>query len=126
MHARPETIEWLERYYGLLDSGHVREAVAEFLHPACTFRIANDDPVGFMDAGRALAPLITGTRHRVITALEADDGTIACELEITYTRRDGSDVTLPGSLFAHVNDGRFTEQRAYIDQAPLKANERTD
>jgi ketosteroid isomerase-like protein len=126
VHARPDTIEWLERYYGLLDSGHVREAVAEFLDPACTFRIANDDPVGFMDAARALAPLIKGTRHRVITALAGDDGTIACELEITYTRRDGSAVTLPGSLFARVRDGRFTEQRAYIDQAPLKASERTD
>jgi ketosteroid isomerase-like protein len=126
VHARPETIEWLERYYGLLDSGHVREAVAEFLDPACTFRIANDDPVGFMDAARALAPLIKTTHHRVITALEGDDGTIACELEIAYTRRDGSVVTLPGSLFARVQDGRFTEQRAYIDQGPLQANERTD
>jgi hypothetical protein len=126
VHARPETIQWLERYYGLLDSGRVTEAVTEFLDPACTFRIANDDPVGFIEAARALAPLIKGTRHRVITALAGDDGTIACELEITYTRRDGSVVTLPGSLFARVHDGRFTEQRAYIDRAPLKAKERTD
>jgi ketosteroid isomerase-like protein len=124
--ARPETIDWLERYYALLDSGQVREAVTEFLDPACTFRIANEDPVGFIDAARALAPLVRGTRHRVLSALEDGDGTIACELEITYTRHDGSAVTLPGSLFAHVRDGRFLAQRAYIDQAPLRAKERTD
>ena len=120
MDARPETVRWLERYYELLDGGRVREAAAEFLDPACTFRIANATPVGFMDAARALAPLVTGTRHRITSVLESDDGTIACELEITYTRHDGSSVTLPGALFAHVRDGRFIEQRAYTDQEPLR------
>ena len=124
MDARPETIEWLERYYGLLDSGRVREAVTEFLDPACTVRIANAEPVGFIDAARALAPFVAGTRHRIMSMLESDDGTIACELRITYTRHDGSSITLPGALFAHVRDGRFIEQRAYTDQGPLR--ERTD
>jgi hypothetical protein len=122
--ARPETIQWLERYYALIDAGQGREVAKEFLDPSCTFRIANDQPVGFMDAARALAPLAKATRHQVMTVLEGDDGTLACELQITYTRHDESTVTLPGSLFAHVRDGRFTEQRAYIDQAPL--TERTD
>jgi hypothetical protein len=51
--------------------------------------------------------------------LEGDDGLLACELRITYTRHDDSTVTLPGSLFATVVDGRFVEQRAYIDLTPL-------
>jgi ketosteroid isomerase-like protein len=122
--ARPETVRWLERYYALLDSGQVRDAAAEFLDPGCTFRIANSEPVSFMDAARALAPFVTATRHRLLSVLESDDGTVACELEITYTRHDGSAVTLPGALFARVRDGRFIDQRAYADQTPL--TERTD
>jgi ketosteroid isomerase-like protein len=127
--AKPDTVAWLERYYALLDSGRVREAVAEFLAPECTFRVANDEPVGFREAGRALAPFVKGLRHRLLSVLEAE-GTIAAELEITYIRHDGSSVTLPGALFATVRDGQFTEQRAYVDQGPLTANrtatERTD
>jgi hypothetical protein len=124
--AKPETVRWLERYYALLDAGRVREAAEEFLDPSCTFRIANAEPIGFIDAARALAPFVKGTRHRLLTVLEGGDGSIACELEITYIRHDGSTVTLPGSLFANIRDGRFADQRAYIDQRPLQANERTD
>jgi hypothetical protein len=40
---------------------------------------------------------------------------------VTYIKHDGSEITLPGSLFATVKDGRFVEQRAYIDQGPLMA-----
>ena len=129
MDAQPDTVAWLERYYALLDSGQVREAVAEFLAPDCTFRVANEEPVGFREAGRALEPFVKGLRHRLLSVLEAD-GTIAAELQITYIRHDGSSVTLPGALFATVRDGRFIEQRAYVDQGPLTtnrtANERTD
>jgi SnoaL-like domain len=120
-----ETVAWLERYYELLDAGRVREAVAEFLAPDCTIRVANDEPVGFREAGLALAPFVKGLRHRLLSVLKADE-TIAAELEITYIRHDGSSVTLPGALFATVRDGRFIEQRAYVDQGPLTDKERTD
>ena len=126
MDSRADTVAWLERYYALLDSGRVREAVAEFLDPDCTFRVANDAPVGLREAARALAPAVQGTRHRLRSVLASDDGTIAAELEITYIRHDGSSVTLPGALFATVRDGRFIEQRAYVDQGPLRTTERTD
>jgi ketosteroid isomerase-like protein len=127
--AQPDTVAWLERYYALLDSGQVQAVIAEFLAPDCTFRVANEEPVGFREAGRALGPFVKGLRHRLLSVLEAD-GTIAAELEITYIRHDGSSVTLPGALFATVRDGRFIEQRAYVDQGRLTtnrtANERTD
>lgn len=125
MDAQPDTVAWLKRYYELLDSGHVREAATEFLAPECTFRIANDEPVSFREAGRQLAPVVKGLRHRLLSVFEGD-GAIAAELEITYIRHDGSSVTLPGALFATVRDGRFVEQRAYVDQGPLTEKERTD
>jgi ketosteroid isomerase-like protein len=121
VNARPQTVEWLERYYRLLDENRVREAMAEFLTDGCTFRFGNAEPVGFLEEARRMSKLITGVRHRILTVLEDDDGTLACELEVTYIRHDGTAITLPGSLFARVRDGRFTEQRAYIDHGPLMA-----
>ncbi len=119
MNARPETVAWLRRYYELIDSGRIREAIDQFLADGCTVRFAHREPTGFIEEARRLSKLVSGTRHQILTVVEGDDGTLACELEVTYTRRDGASVTLPGSLFARVEDGRFVEQRAYVDHGPL-------
>jgi ketosteroid isomerase-like protein len=119
INARRETVSWLERYYSLIDAGRVREAAQEFLDESCTIRLGNEEPTGLLEQARRISPLISGTRHRLINVLETDDGTLACELEITYIKRDGTSVTLPGSLFATVRGGRFVQQRAYVDHAPL-------
>ena len=68
-----------------------------------------------------MSKLVTGVGHRILNVVEGEDGLIACELEVTYTKHNGSSITLPGSLFARVQDGRFVEQRAYIDHGPLLA-----
>ncbi len=121
VNASEQTVAWLERYYGLLDDGRVLEAIDGFLADGCTFRFNDRPPASFIDEARRMSKLIIGTRHRLLTILEGDDGTLACELAVTYIKHDGSEITLPGSLFARIEHGRFVEQRAYIDQGPLLA-----
>jgi hypothetical protein len=121
VNARPETIEWLKRYYLLLDEGRARDVISEYMAEDCTFRFGNGEPVGFLDEARRMATIVKGLRHEILCVLEGDDGTLACELNVTYIKHDGTSITLPGSLFARVVDGRFVEQRAYIDQGPLTA-----
>ncbi|HWE34181.1 MAG TPA: nuclear transport factor 2 family protein [Solirubrobacteraceae bacterium] len=119
MNAPPETVAWLQRYYALLDSARVREALDEFLSRDCTIRLGNGPPVDFVTEARRMGTLVKGVRHELLTVLEGDDGTLACELKITYVKHDGTEVMLPGALFARIADGRFVEQRAYVDQTPL-------
>jgi ketosteroid isomerase-like protein len=119
VNAPPETVAWLQRYYSLLDSGRVREALDEFIARDCTIRFANREPVDFVTEARRMATLVKGIRHELLTVLEGDDGTLACELNVTYIKHDGSELTLPGALFARIEDGRFVEQRAYVDPTPL-------
>jgi SnoaL-like domain len=119
VNARPETLAWLTRYYDLLDSGRVGDAIREFIADGCTVRFGNGEPTGFLDEARRMSKLVTGVGHRLVTVLEDEDGKLACELEVTYIKHDGSSITLPGALFARVEDGRFVEQRAYIDHGPL-------
>ena len=121
MNARPETVAWLTRYYELLDQNRVGDAIRGFIADDCTFRFGNGRPTGFLDEARRMSRLVKGVGHRLLTVLEAQDGTVACELEITYLKHDGSSVTLPGALFPRVEGGRFVEQRAYIDHGPLLA-----
>lgn len=119
VNARPETVAWLTRYYELLDRDRVGDAIREYIADGCTFRIGNRPPTGFLEEARRMSKLVKGVGHRLVTVLEGEDGTLACELEVTYIKHDGSSITLPGSLFARVEDGRFVEQRAYIDHGPL-------
>lgn len=119
--ARPATVAWLTRYYELLDQNRVGDAIREFIADGCTVRFANQEPTSFLEEARRMSKLVTGVGHKLVSVLEGEDGTLACELEVTYIKRDGSSITLPGSLFARVQDGRFVEQRAYIDHGPLLA-----
>ena len=119
MNARPETVDFLTRYYELLDQNRVGDAIRGFIADDCTVRFANREPTGFLDEARRMSTLVKGVGHRLLTVLEGEDGTIAVELEVTYTKHDGSSITLPGSLFARIEDGRFVEQRAYVDHGPL-------
>lgn len=119
MHARPETVAWLTRYYELLDRSRVGDAIREFIADGCTVRFGNREPTSFLDEARRMSKYVKRVRHRLLRVFEGDDGSLACELEITYIRHDGSSITLPGALFARVENGRFIEQRAYIDHGPL-------
>jgi limonene-1,2-epoxide hydrolase len=51
----------------------------------------------------------------------ADDNTIVCEGEVTYTRHDGSKITLPFANVFEVKNELITLYRIYIDIGPLFA-----
>ena len=115
-NARPETVAWLVRYYELLDQNRIGDEPAD-----CTVRFGNGEPTSFLEQARRMSKLVKGVGHRLLTVFEGEDGSLACELEVTYIKHDGRSITLPGSLFARIEDHRFIEQRVYIDHGPLLA-----
>jgi len=121
MNARPETVAWLTRYYELLDQNRVGDAIREFIAEDFKIQFGNAEPTDFIDQARRMSKHVTGVRHKLLTVFEGEDGSLACELEVTYIKHDGSSITLPGALFARVEGERFIEQRVYIDQGPLLA-----
>jgi len=51
----------------------------------------------------------------------ADENAVVCEGEVTSTRHDGSDVTLPFANIFEIDDGLISSYRVYIDIGPLFA-----
>ena len=51
----------------------------------------------------------------------ADDNGVACEGEVTYTRHDGSQITLPFCNIFEIDGDKIEVYRIYIDMAPLFA-----
>jgi limonene-1,2-epoxide hydrolase len=53
--------------------------------------------------------------------LVADGNAVVCEGEVTYTRHDGSTITLPFANVFEVDGGLISLYRVYIDIGPLYA-----
>ncbi len=63
---------------------------------------------------------ITGLNHSVTNSLAHND-TLVCEGEVTYTRHDGSTVTLPFADAFELDDGHISHYKIYMDIGPLYA-----
>ncbi len=113
---------WSE-LFGAVDARDAA-AFAAFLAADGEFRFGNAPPVVGRDAVRdAVAGFfaaIGGCRHRLLRTWQSE-GAVACEGEVTYTRRDGSQLTLPFANVFVLRGNEIASYRIYIDNAPLFA-----
>jgi len=88
------------------------------------FRFGSSPPVRGHAAIRAAVEnffsSFAALRHDLQRQVVQGD-TVVCEGEVTYTRHDGSTVTLPFCNVFEVQDGLISLYRIYIDVGPLYA-----
>jgi ketosteroid isomerase-like protein len=86
------------------------------------FRFGNAEPIKGREAVRAAIKqffgMIKGIRHTILQDWEIGD-TVIQQLEVTYTRQDGNEVTVPAANILRFRDGHISEYLIYVDQAPL-------
>jgi ketosteroid isomerase-like protein len=64
---------------------------------------------------------IAGLRHQIVHEWNFGDDTIV-ELQVTYDRKDGQQVTIPCVTIFHADvAGKIDEYRVYFDVAPIYA-----
>jgi len=100
------------------------EGFVGFLAPDAVFRFGSAPQVegrsAIRDAVGGFFQSIGGVHHELHRFVAGDDS-IFCEGEVTYTRLDGSKVTLPFADVFETRDGLISLYRIYIDIAPLFA-----
>ena len=100
------------------------EGFLGFIAADAEFRFGSAPPVQGHDAiGAAVGGFfssIAALRHE-LRRIVAQDDTVVCEGEVTYTRHDGSRITLPFCNVFETGGGLITLYRVYIDVAPLYA-----
>jgi len=97
---------------------------AAFLTPDGEFRFGNAPPV----VGRAAIEAAVGgffsaigaSRHRLVQTWQRP-GAVACEGEVTYTRLDGSRLTVPFVNVFALRGAEIASYRIFIDNSPLFA-----
>ena len=100
------------------------ESFLGFIREDATFRFGSSPAVkGHAEIRAAVEDFFASfaaLRHD-LQRLVADDNVVVCEGEVTYTRHDGSSITLPFANIFEVDDGLISQYRVYIDIGPLFA-----
>ena len=114
----------LTRLFRAIDAMDI-EAFVDCLTEDGLFRFASAPPVrGRTAVGQAVGEFfatIAGLSHE-LTRTVSDGDTLICEGEVTYTRHDGSRITLPFADIFELKDGLIADYRIYADVGPLYAN----
>ncbi len=99
--------------------------LAPFFSENCTFVYANSEPVvgraNIAESSKNFMALIAGIKHQVLDVWAIDD-VIVSQLAVTYTRHDGSTLTVPGVTIWRMRDRQIDDYRIYVDVAPLFAH----
>ena len=111
----------LDKLFASID-GMDAESFVSFLTADGTFRFGSAPPV----SGRASVQAavdgffssIAALRHELQRVITQGD-TIVCEGEVTYTRIDGSEITLPFCDVFEVSGGLISAYLIYMDIGPL-------
>lgn len=102
------------------------ERFAAHLASNVTMRFGNADPIRGRDPVReawaAFCQDLNGVKHDLVEQWTVD-GTTIVEAKVTYTRDDGSQVTVPVVTVYRERDGEINDYRIYIDLAPLFASQ---
>lgn len=112
---------WLRTVYDRADALDA-EGYAQFFEEDGTFTLANNPPMrgpAEITAGvTQFFGTIAGMRHEFLRTYQIGDTEIM-EAAVTYTRKDGTQITLPGMAVCVRNLDKIRESRSYIDIGPL-------
>jgi hypothetical protein len=97
---------------------------AAHLSEDVSMRFGNAEPIhgrqAARDAWAGFCESLDGVAHTPLGCWESAEGTVA-EAEVTYTRKDGSTVTVPVTTIYRGSGDLIDDYRIYIDLAPLFA-----
>lgn len=80
-------------------------------------------PEGIKQASVEFIKTVEGLHHHIVNMWETSDGTVVCEMEVTYVRFDGRISTLPCCDTIRFEGDKVKELRIYMDISPVFAEE---
>jgi ketosteroid isomerase-like protein len=117
---RPDQV-WWERLFAAIDARDTA-AFLNFLTADAHFRFGNaptvigSEPIAAAVEGFFAA--IASCRHQLLRTWSGT-AAIACEGVVTYTRHDGSAVSVPFANVFELRGAKIAAYRIYIDNSPL-------
>jgi ketosteroid isomerase-like protein len=115
------TKDGISRLFETVDARDA-DAFASFLSENAVFRYGSQPAVQGKEAIRGYVSAFFGSlealSHQVVDSWERDDSMV-CQGVVTYTRRDGRDVSLPFTNILRFEGDLIRDYLVYIDPTPL-------
>ncbi len=113
--------DWLNDLFAAID-GKDAESFAEFLTDDARFRFGSSQVViGKAETRRAVSDFfaaIHALSHRILQVWREPD-VVICEGEVTYTRNDGTRLTVPFVNVLRTRESLVSDYRIYVDASAL-------
>jgi limonene-1,2-epoxide hydrolase len=114
---------WWQNVFAVIDARNAAGFV-DLLTPDAQFRFGSAPTIigteAICAAVSGFFASIAACRHRLIRTWSGASG-VVCEGEVTYTRRDGTKVTVPFANVFELRGPLISIYRIYIDNSPLFA-----
>ena len=124
MSAKDYARSRIDALFASIDRSDADE-FSNFLSDDASFRFGSAPPVTgrskIAAAVGAFFASISGCKHEVSNTIAHND-TLICEGDVTYTRHDGSEVTVPFVDVFEIANELIDEYKIYIDISPLFAS----
>jgi ketosteroid isomerase-like protein len=114
----------IRELFAALDVGDIEGALG-FMTEDVDFRFGSADPVvghaGLAGQAAKMAGTIASMSHELLAAWTTGepDPAVICEMNVTYHRHDGQQLTLPCVSIFRLRGGRIAVYRIYMDVNPV-------
>lgn len=114
------SVDIVDRLFGAVERGDL-DAYLECFTEDAEYKAANVPAVFGHEAikqfGAQMKPLFDKVAHTVKNSWRHGD-TVVCEMDLSYTRKDGKVVTVPCLDIIRLKDDKVKSLRAYLDATP--------
>ena len=104
------------------ESMHVERFAAFYTEDALyqfgNFPVARG-PQGIIDTSQGFLAKVAAVDHHIKNMWKVGEDVVVCEMDVTYTRRDGKVITLPCCDTVRIKGDKVQELRIYMDINPV-------
>lgn len=122
--AEQSTVEFLTEYFAVMEKKDY-ERLGDYFADDITLTFANAPTVKGKDAVLAQMAEIGGKvgslAHPLVNVWQEEGGIVALEVDSAWHFLDGVEVTLRACSIFTIADGKFTDQRIYVDNGPINS-----
>ena len=122
MRARTETVRLLTEYYAAMEANNPGK-FGSYYADDMTLTFGNSPEIkgrdNIISAFSAKLDEVTSLGHDLVNAWEEENGVVFFESIGRWTLRGGAVIEIKAASKITVVDGKFVDQRIYVDNAPL-------
>ncbi|MEZ0494107.1 nuclear transport factor 2 family protein [Kineococcus sp. TBRC 1896] len=120
--APQDTLDFLTGYFAAMEAKDLT-ALRGYYAPDITLTFANAPTVHGRDVVLAqmstLLDKVTTLAHPLINVWQEEDGVVVFEVASVWRFPDGVEETINACSIFTIAEGRFTDQRIYVDNSPI-------